>query len=74
MIRSTKELLAEVDKFADSHELADALEGIAESDEIDPNSPDAYYLNEAAIHINSMHDLLREIARALKAKDKDDLT
>lgn len=69
MIRSTTELLAEVEKFSDSEELAMSLEGIAESDSIDPNSQEAYCLKESALHIRSMHSFLREIVRALKAKD-----
>lgn len=69
MIRATKDLLTAVENFSDSHELAEALNRIAEAGEIDPNSQDAYYLREAAAHIDSMHDLLQDVARALKAKD-----
>ena len=67
MIRSTKDLLAEVENFADSRDLAEALNRIAEAGEIDTNGQDAYYLREAATHIESMHDLLQDLARAVKA-------
>jgi hypothetical protein len=68
MIRPTAELLAAVAVFDDSREISDALDRISEGDSIQANSPEEYYLKEAALHINAMHDLLRDMARALAVK------
>lgn len=70
MIRPTAELLAAAATFDDSREISEALDRISEGDSIASNSPEEYYLKEAVLHINAMHDLLREMARALSAKDR----
>lgn len=70
MIRPTAEMLAAAATFDDSREISEALDRISEGDSIAANSPEEYYLKEAVLHINAMHDLLREMARALAAKDR----
>lgn len=69
MISGVSELFTEMEQFADSGELAEALRKIVADGGISPVTE--YYLIESADHIESMFSLLMEMARGLAVNMKE---
>jgi hypothetical protein len=58
-------LIDRIKLFDDSAELADALDGIAQSCPI----RDRYWIKEAEVHILGLYDLAVELGKALEASN-----
>lgn len=67
MIDSKTELLAELEKYEDTEELAQALERIKE----DGPTEHQYWLQESAAQLRCLYDLARQLASHLKHPEAD---
>jgi hypothetical protein len=66
MIKKTQELLADLEKYADTEELAGALEAMKE----DCPTEHAYWLQESAQQLRGLFDLSRQLASHIKLIDR----